>query len=270
MPRKKQVVQTQRRQKVYNPIAMSGEVSHLKRRGFFRLFSNYKVFAIIGTIAVVGGLAFSAVLRSTGSGNSSNGTSVRGPDIIKATPDAESTATTGAQTIIKQYTAPPPLAIDTAKTYVATIKTAKGDIKVELLASEAPQTVSNFVFLARDGYYDGVTFHRVIKDFIAQAGDPTGTGIGGPGYTLPIEPTDEPFAAGILAMAKPPEASAPNNGSQFFFTLAAEPTFAGKFTAFGKVIEGMDVLQSLTERDAQQNTDLEPGDRIESIEIEET
>ena len=153
---------------------------------------------------------------------------------------------------------------------MATIKTAKGDIKVELLASEAPQTVSNFVFLARDGYYDGVTFHRVIKDFVAQAGDPTGTGIGGPGYTLPVERTDEPFAAGILAMAKPEEAGAPNNGSQFFFTLAEEPTFAGKFTVFGRVIEGMDVLQSLTERNPQLNADLEPGDRIESIEIEET
>jgi cyclophilin family peptidyl-prolyl cis-trans isomerase len=269
MPRKKQVVQTQKRQKVYNPTAMSGEVSHLKKRGFFRLFSNYKLFAVIGVVAVAGTFAFSAIFQSTGSGSSNPG-SVRGPDVIKQTPDAESTATTGAQTTIKQYPAPPALAIDTTKTYVATIKTAKGDIKVELLASEAPQTVSNFVFLARDGYYDGVTFHRVIKDFVAQAGDPTGTGIGGPGYTLPVERTDEPFAAGILAMAKPEEASAPNNGSQFFFTLGEEPTFAGKFTAFGKVIEGMDVLQSLTERDPQQNADLEPGDRIESIEIEET
>jgi len=269
MPRKKQVVQTQKRQKVYNPTAMSGEVSHLKKRGFFRLFSNYKLFAIIGAIAVVGGLAFSAILGSRNS-NSGNSTSVRGEDIVKATPEASETATTGAQTTIKQYPAPPALVIDATKTYVATIKTAKGEIKVELLASEAPETVNNFVFLARDGYYDGVTFHRVIKDFVAQAGDPTGTGIGGPGYTLPVEPTDQAFEAGILAMAKPPEAGAPNNGSQFFFTLAAEPTFEGKFTAFGKVIEGMDVLQSLTERDPQQNADLDPGDRIESIEIEET
>ena len=174
MPRKKQAVQTQKRQKVYNPAAMSGEASHLKKRGFFRIFSNYRLFAVIGVIAVIGGLAFSAILGSTSSGSSANNTSVRGPDIIKATPVSGSTPTTGAQATIKQYGAPPALVIDATKTYIATIKTAKGDIKVELLASEAPQTVSNFVFLARDGYYDGVTFHRVIPDFIAQAGDPTG------------------------------------------------------------------------------------------------
>ena len=167
MPRKKQAVQTQKRQKVYSPTAMSGEVSHLKKRGVFRLFSNYKLFAIIGAAAVIGGLALSAILVSSNLGNSANDTSVRGPDIIKATPVSGSTPTTGAQATIKQYGAPPLLVIDASKTYIATIKTAKGDIKVELLASEAPQTVSNFVFLARDGYYDGVTFHRVIKDFIA-------------------------------------------------------------------------------------------------------
>ena len=268
MPRKKQIVQTKKRQKSYDPLAMSGDALHIKKRGVFKLFSNYRLFAIIGSAAIVGGLAFSALFTTRGGGGGD--TSVRGPGVTRETPEAGATSTTGAADTIKQYSGPPALSIDTTKTYVATIKTDKGDIKVELLASEAPETVSNFVFLARDGFYDGVTFHRVIKDFYAQAGDPTGTGKDGPGYELAFEATDGTFEAGTLAMAKRDEAGGANNGSQFFFTLQPVPTLDGKFTAFGKVVEGLDVLQSLTERDPDRSTGLEPGDRIESIEIEET
>ena len=268
MPRKKQIVQKKRRQKVYDPGAMSGDATHLKRTGIFRLFSNYRLFAIIGAVAIVGGLAISAIYQ--GGGATGGDTSVRGEGVQRETPEAESTSETGASAVIKRYTAPPPLTIDPANEYVATIKTSKGDIKVELLASEAPATVNNFVFLARDKYYDGVTFHRVIKGFVAQSGDPTGTGNDGPGYDLAVETNDEPFTAGVLAMANRRTAGALNNGSQFFFTLDDEPTLADTHTAFGRVIEGMDVLEQLTERNPDLNPGLPPGDRIESITIEET
>jgi cyclophilin family peptidyl-prolyl cis-trans isomerase len=270
MPRKKQVVQKKKRQKVYDPGAMSGDATHLQRTGIFRLFSNYRVFAIIGAVAIIGGLAISAVYQGGGPGDSTGDTSVRGEGVQReetAVPDA--TSETGASATIKRYTAPPPLSIDPAKEYVAVIKTSKGDIKVELLADEAPATVNNFVFLARDKFYDGVTFHRVIKGFIAQSGDPTGTGNDGPGYDLAIEETDEPFTAGVLAMANRRVAGSLNNGSQFFFTLEDEPTLQDTHTAFGRVVEGMDVLQSLTERNPELNPGLPPGDRIESITIEE-
>ena len=271
MPRKKQTIQRKKRQKVYDPTAMSGEALHIKKTGVFRVFSNYRLFAIIGAIAIVGGLAFSAFFQSTGGGTNNSG-SQRGEGVTRRTPLPGSTSTTGEGQTAKQYTGPPSLVIDPAKTYVATFKTSKGDIKVELLDDQAPQTVNNFVFLARDGFYDGVTFHRVIKDFVAQGGDPTGTGLSGPGYELTVEKTELPFTAGVLAMAKPDEAGANNNGSQFFFTLSDEyeSSLDGEFTAFGRVVEGMDVLTALAERDPDRNPDLPPGEKIEAVQIEET
>lgn len=273
MPRKKQTVQKQKRHKTYREGEMSGAASDIKPKGFFSLFSNYRVFAGIGVIAIVGGLIFTALYQGGNNGRNPDTGSVRGEDVIRKTPqageDAE-TPTTGASANIKQYTAAPAMTIDPNKTYVATIKTAKGEIKIELDAKAAPQTVNNFVFLAKDGYYNGVTFHRVLPDLLAQTGDPTGTGSGGPGYDLPVEKTSEPFTAGVIAMAKPQEAGAPNNGSQFFIMLADEPTFEGDFTAFGKVTDGLDVLRDLTPRDPQVDENPEPGDRIESIEISET
>ncbi len=168
---------------------------------------------------------------------------------------------------IKQYDAPPEMVIDPEKEYTAIIKTEKGDIKVELFADKAPKTVNNFVFLAREGFYDGITFHRVLPNFMAQTGDPTGTGSGGPGYRFEDEfhpdlRHDEP---GILSMAN----AGPNtNGSQFFITYAATPHLDDKHAVFGKVTEGMDVLESLTPRDPSENPDF-AGDVIETIVIEE-
>ncbi len=268
MPRKKQIVQKQKRRKVYRAGDMAGSAERIHRRGIFRLFTNYRVFAIIGAIGIIGGLAFSAFYTG-GSANNDTG-SPRGSGVTRTTPEAGATSVTGAAANIKQYSFAPEMAIDPAKTYTATIKTDKGDIKVELFAGEAPQTVNNFVFLARDSFYNGVTFHRVIPDFVAQAGDPTGTGTGGPGYELPAEATEEDFTAGVIAMAKPQEAGSPNNGSQFFFMLNDEPSFDGKFTAFGKVVEGLDVLKSLTPRNPQLEENPAPGDRIESITIAES
>ncbi|HET7685215.1 MAG TPA: peptidylprolyl isomerase [Candidatus Limnocylindria bacterium] len=156
--------------------------------------------------------------------------------------------------------------LDTSKSYRARFKTAKGDIVAELYADRAPMTVENFVNLARAGFYDGTTFHRVISGFMAQGGDPTGTGRGGPGYEFADEfhPTLRHSEAGILSMAN----AGPNtNGSQFFITYGPTPHLDNRHSVFGKVIEGMDVLRDLRERDPQM--DRQPGDRIDTIEIEE-
>jgi len=161
---------------------------------------------------------------------------------------------------------PPTGTLDLSKSYSARFKTERGEIVCELFAPDAPLTVENFVNLARSGYYDGTTFHRVIPGFMAQGGDPTGTGSGGPGYTFGDE-----FSArrrhdgpGVLSMAN---AGPRTNGSQFFMTFAATPHLDNKHTVFGRVTSGMDVLRSIRERDP--GRDRAPGDRIETIEIDE-
>ena len=161
---------------------------------------------------------------------------------------------------------PPSGTLDTTKAYTARIKTERGDIVVELYADRAPLTVENFVNLARSGFYDGTTFHRVIPGFMAQGGDPTGTGTGGPGYQFGDEfhPTLRHSAPGTLSMAN---AGPGTNGSQFFITFGATPHLDDRHSVFGRVTEGMDVLRSIRERDPQR--DREPGDRIETIEISE-
>lgn len=162
---------------------------------------------------------------------------------------------------------PPVMQIDSQAIYQATFKTEKGDVVVELFADRAPETVNNFVFLAQAGYYDDSTFHRVIPGFMAQGGDPTGTGTGGPGYQFQDEiladlTFDEP---GLLAMAN---AGPDTNGSQFFITYVPTPHLNGKHTIFGKVLEGMAVLNSLSARDPTGNPDIK-GDRLLTVEIEE-
>ncbi len=166
----------------------------------------------------------------------------------------------------KTYSAPPPMVIDPAKKYTATIETEKGNLILELFASDVPITVNNFVFLARDGFYDGSTFHRVIPDFMAQGGDPTGTGMGGPGYIFDNEITKHTHVAGALSMAN---AGADTNGCQFFITYQARHELDGNYSVFGQLIEGMDVLENLTPRDPRQNPNFE-GDRIIRITITES
>jgi cyclophilin family peptidyl-prolyl cis-trans isomerase len=167
----------------------------------------------------------------------------------------------------KQYSAPDKV-IDPTKKYTATIKTAKGDIVLELYADRAPNIVNSFVFLAKSRYYDGVTFHRVLDGFMAQAGDPSGTGLGGPGYSCNDEIDssllfDKP---GVLAMAN---SGANTNGSQFFVTLAPRPELNGKYTILGRVASGQDVVSKITLRDPQTNPNAPPGDAIQTIVIEE-
>ena len=158
------------------------------------------------------------------------------------------------------YSEPPPMQIDPGQTYVATISTAKGDIVVQLDADAALQTVNNFVFLARGGFYDGLTFHRVEPGFVIQGGDPAGTGGGGPGYTVPAE-IQLPHVEGAIAMARRGDDVNParaSSGSQFYITLAPTPFLDGAYTAFGQVVEGMDVVQSIA-----------VGDIIEKITVTE-
>ena len=169
---------------------------------------------------------------------------------------------------MKQYGAPPQLTIDTTHTYKATFKTGKGDIVVDLFADKAPRTVNNFVFLARDGFYDNTTFHRVLDNFMAQGGDPTGSGRGGPGYRFndEFDPTLKHDRPGTLSMAN----SGPNtNGSQFFLTFVPTAHLDGKHAVFGRVVEGMDILVGLTRRDPNQNPSF-PGEALQTIEITET
>ena len=178
-----------------------------------------------------------------------------------ATPEEPSPAA------IKQWNSPPVMVVDAEAIYLATFKTEKGEIKIELFTAKAPKIVNNFVFLAREGYYDNTTFHRVLSGFMAQGGDPTGTGGGGPGYVFEDEfdPDLRFDEAGYLAMAN----RGPNtNGSQFFITFGPTQYLNDKHTIFGKVVEGMDVVLSLTLRDPQENPDF-LGDRIHTIEIEE-
>lgn len=156
----------------------------------------------------------------------------------------------------KTYSAPPPMTIDTSKQYTATIETEKGKMVLELFAKDVPVTVNNFVFLAREGFYDGTTFHRVIAGFMAQGGDPTGTGRGGPGYRFDDEFTEHKHVAGTLSMAN----AGPNtNGSQFFITYTPQHGLDGKHSVFGQLIEGMDVLEKIKQ-----------GDTIVKITIEES
>jgi len=166
----------------------------------------------------------------------------------------------------KNYDRPPEMALDQEKDYYANLITEKGNVRVRLFAREAPETVNNFIFLARDGYFDGTTFHRVIEGFMAQGGDPTGTGAGGPGYRIRDEfhPELRHDKPGILSMAnRGPD----TGGSQFFITHVATPWLDDRHAVFGEVVEGMDIVNALRERDPQ--TDREPGDRIERVEIED-
>ena len=166
---------------------------------------------------------------------------------------------------VTSWSEPPAMSIDASKQYFATIKSELGDIRIELYADKAPMTVNNLVFLAREGYYDNTTFHRVIDGFMAQAGDPTGTGSGGPGYTFADEfhPDLGHDDAGILSMAN---RGTDTNGSQFFITYAPQTHLDGKHTVFGKVVNGMDVVQSLAVRSPADDI---PATKIETIEIEE-
>jgi cyclophilin family peptidyl-prolyl cis-trans isomerase len=165
----------------------------------------------------------------------------------------------------ESYDEAPPLLIDEAGSYFATFQMAEGGVfKIQLYADKAPITVNSFVFLACKEYFNGVTFHRVLEGFMAQGGDPTGTGMSGPGYEFVNEDSDLTFdKAGVVAMAN---AGRDTNGSQFFITFGPQEFLNGGYTIFGQVIEGMDVVNNITLRDPDQNPSF-TGDAIGSITI---
>jgi len=168
----------------------------------------------------------------------------------------------------RQFYECPEMTIDPTAQYLATLETEKGEILIELYPDVAPLAVNSFIFLAQNGWFDGVTFHRVLPGFVAQAGDPSGTGYGGPGYAFRNEVSaDYTFdGPGVVAMAN---AGPDSNGSQFFITYAAAAQLDGSYTIFGRVISGMDVVESLTPRNPATNADLPPGDLIIKVTIEQ-
>lgn len=157
---------------------------------------------------------------------------------------------------MQQWKTPPELQIDPAKTYRATLETDRGTIELDLYPEHAPHTVNNFAFLAGEGFYDGLTFHRVIPNFMVQGGDPTGTGRGGPGYKFQDETRGNPLTheTGVISMAN----AGPNtNGSQFFITHGPQPHLNGRHTVFGKVVTGQDVVDAIKQ-----------GDRLTKVTVE--
>jgi cyclophilin family peptidyl-prolyl cis-trans isomerase len=172
----------------------------------------------------------------------------------------------------RQWSNPPPMTIDPARTYVATLETSTGNITIELLPGDAPNTVNNFVFLAREGFYEGTPFHRVIRGFMIQSGDPTGTGSGGPGYRFADEPVRRAYAPGIVAMAN----AGPNtNGSQFFIVHGPDAaSLPPNYTIFGQVTGGSDVVDQIATAPVQagargeRSTPVDPV-RITRVTIEE-
>ena len=168
----------------------------------------------------------------------------------------------------RQYTSCPAVTVQPNKQYIATLHTQKGNVVIQLFADKAPMTVNSFLFLVREGWYDNITFHRVIPGLFAQTGDPSGTGKGNPGYYIitEIDPELTFDKPGMVAMVN----SGPDtSGSQFFITYAPIAEYSGKYTIFGEVLSGREILEQLSPRDAQPGTDTPPGDKLISITVEE-
>jgi peptidyl-prolyl cis-trans isomerase B (cyclophilin B) len=246
--------------KPYDPLRPVGGLRH-KPRGWFNRFMHnpWVLAAAMGVIAF--GTILGLYLQQTGAGNRSTAASSpasQAVDQTLATPTATATAT-GTAGPQRVFGAAPQMAIDPSKQYTATIKTDKGDIVVNLFAKDAPQTVNSFVFLAQQGFYNGLTFDRVVKDFVIQGGDPKGDGSGGPGYTVPDEINAHKNDAGALAMAN---AGPGTDGSQFYIDLTAQPNLDGRYTVFGQVVSGLDVVQAIGQ------TPHTPGDPAPAITID--
>lgn len=229
--------------------------------------NNYRLIALAIFIVLIGAVIW--LLSSSNKQTAPTTPTALGAQVATAaapaTPAAEVPST--VKPASKQYSAAPEMTIDKAKKYTATVKMVKGgEFVIQLYPDKAPITVNSFVFLAREGFFNGVTFHRVLDDFMAQGGDPTGQGSGGPGYKFVNEDSDLTFdKAGVVAMAN---ARRDTNGSQFFITFGPNSMLNGGYTIFGQVISGMDVVNGLTRRDPNQNPDF-PGDAIETITITE-
>jgi cyclophilin family peptidyl-prolyl cis-trans isomerase len=219
----------------------------------------------MGVIAV--GTIAGTFLATAGFANRSTAdTSAHRGDIvdqtqITPTPTVAPTATAGPSRV---YSAPPPLAIDPSGQYTATVKTSKGDFTIQLFAKDAPQTVNSFVFLAKNHYYDGLNFNRVVPGFVIQGGDPHGDATGGPGYTLPDEINSHKNDAGTVAMAN---AGPGTDGSTFYVDLASQPNLDGHYTVFGQVTSGMDVVNAIGQNARDPKSVNSPAVTINSISV---
>jgi len=239
------------------------------------LLFNVRAFYIIALIGMTGSIAGGAILSGTMRGGGSTQSAVTPTPTVTQQAGDVTPEPTPLQ--VKTYSNPPEMTIDTSKQYTAVIETEKGDIRLELFADEAPETVNNFVFLARDGFYDGLIFYFVDPEMAAQTGDPTCTtsaaitcsGEDGPGYTLPEETNDKEHVVGSVAMAEDTETHV-TNGSQFFIALQSLPRLGERNTVFGQVADedSMNVARSLTAR-GWHDPNAPPGDEILSVTIQE-
>jgi peptidyl-prolyl cis-trans isomerase B (cyclophilin B) len=225
-------------------------------------------FAAVMAVALVGSLFVGSIF--TGLSNNNTDSPIMQANEAPDVPRDTNTDAPPASVATKRYTSAPAMSIDTSKSYLATIKTQKGDIQVELYPQQAPEAVNAFVFLARDGYYDGTPFMELVKNpdgsrFYAQAGDPTETGYGTPGFSIKKEQTSRPFAKGALGMGGSAENS---NGGQFFISYGDYPALNGKYTIFGQVVSGLDVLERLSLLDVANKTG--GADEIQSVTVTES
>lgn len=244
-----------RRRKAYSAADWTGRQA--KPRGPFAIFANVKLFYIVG--ALIMAISFTPFgLRSFRSrSNTADSTPI-------PTPTAEATANPeGTPAVVRRYTEPPAMGVDPSASYSAVLHTTKGDIRIELDPKAAPQAVNSFIFLAKAGFYDGLAWYRVVSNFVAQSGDPSGRGSGTAGYTLPDENNDADFKAGTFALAR--RAGTPNSASsQFFITLGDQSRIEG--TAIGRVTSGMDVALALAPHDP--NEPPASADSVISIDVE--
>jgi len=243
--------------------------SEYYKPGFpMNLFTNVRLFALIGVVVIVS-FVVAAILT-----NRSNNTNADADSLptLTPTPTLDPSATASPTAAAKSFAAAETV-VDPAKQYTATIKTSKGDIVVKLFADKAPNTVNSFVFLAKQGYFDGISFHRVIKDFVVQGGDPTGTGSGGPGYSTKDEPNEIKNTRGTLSMAKVSGAS--EFGSQFFINLKDNTALdynnpsANKFYPFAEVTSGMDVVDAIGSAPTTTGDRPNPPITITTVTVEE-
>jgi peptidylprolyl isomerase len=216
----------------------------------------FRLTLVLAALALAGLLLLAACggddEESAGDGTSTAGATTPAgtpvPSPMNPSDCPPATGTAPEPDVSKTYPSAPEMTIDPAKTYTATIKTVRGDITLALMADIAPNHVNSFVFLAKEGFYDGVKFHRVVPGFVAQAGDPTGTGSGGPGYTVVLEPSNVKFERGVVGAAR---TSDPNSaGSQWFITFGNAEHLTSGYTVFASVSDGMDVADCIAQDDA--------------------
>jgi peptidylprolyl isomerase len=243
--------------------------------GPLRVMTNPKVFITMGIIFAVAIVAslFAGAIGVAPTTDSETGQTNELPDVPRDIDGADEGTTGARPTVVpvKRYTSAPSLVIDPSKRYTATIKTSEGDITLELYPDQAPEAVNAFVFLARDGYYNGTPFMELVRDqngskFYTQAGDPTETGLGTPGFSIRKEVTSRPFTRGAVGMGG---SSSTSNGGQFFISFGDYPALTGKYTIFGQVVSGLDVLDRLSLLNVSGDGSSASADEIESVVITE-